>query len=276
MEKMYSVGKKDIKNSLLDLGIEEGDMVLFHSSLKSFGNVDGGADAVIDAFLEVVGNSGTVIVPTFSQKNFSEAYNTWHMDKTSDTGYITEVFRKREGALRSNQATHSVAAIGRNAQYIVQDHGKSGERHGIYGSTPFARESPWQKMYDENVKVVLVGVGLESFTFKHLWEYMLVERALENAKLRNEYDEYFKYICCFEERDRRCDTYFWPYIRKEPLERFVSENKLYSKVACGEAIMKRLNAKTLGEAVMENIWSDPEKWYTGTILKWFLDNVTDK
>ena len=173
---MYSVDKNDIKKSLVSLGIKEGDTVLFHSSLKSFGIVDGGADAVIDAFLEIVGKSGTVVVPTFAQKNFSEAYNTWCMDKPSDTGFITEVFRKRKDAVRSDQATHSVAAIGKAAEYIVRDHGKSGERYGIYGSTPFAKESPWQKMYDGNAKVVLAGVGFESLTFKHLWEYMLVDR----------------------------------------------------------------------------------------------------
>lgn len=270
---MNLVSKNDIKEVLMSLGIQKGDTVLFHSSLKSFGSVDGGADAVIDAFLETVGDSGTVIVPTLVQKNFQDAYSTWYMDKPSDTGYITEVFRKREAAVRSDQATHSVAAIGKAAQYIVSDHGKSGERYGIYGSTPFAKASPWQKMYDENAKVVLVGVGFESLTHKHLWEYMLVERALENARVRGEYDKYVQYICSFEDRPRRCDTLFWPYFMGEDLTRFADELGLFSEAVCGEAVLKKLDAKPFGDAVMEDVWRNPEKWYEGTILEWFRSNI---
>ena len=68
------VTQADIEQALKALGLRSGDDVLFHSSLKSFGVVDGGADAVIDAFLNVVTPSGTVVVPTLVQKNFPDAY----------------------------------------------------------------------------------------------------------------------------------------------------------------------------------------------------------
>ena len=88
------VTQADIEKSLKELGLKAGDTVLFHSSLKSFGQVDGGARAVISAFLSTVTNEGTVVAPTLVQKEFDQAYETWHMDKPSDVGYITEVFRK--------------------------------------------------------------------------------------------------------------------------------------------------------------------------------------
>ena len=66
----------DIKNSLYELGIRDGDTIVVHSSLKSFGQVEGGADTVINALTEAVGSEGTVVVPTLAMKNFSDAYDT--------------------------------------------------------------------------------------------------------------------------------------------------------------------------------------------------------
>ena len=72
-----SVSKSDIIQSLKELGLRQGDIVLVHSSLKSFGYVEGGADTVIDAFLEVVGETGTLVMPTLSIKNFYHVYEEW-------------------------------------------------------------------------------------------------------------------------------------------------------------------------------------------------------
>ena len=262
---MAIVTKYDIKNALSESGIQQGDMVVFHSSLKSFGTVDGGADAVIDAFLESVGDTGTVIAPTLSQKNFADAYKTWHIDKPSDVGLITEVFRKRDGALRSNQATHSVAAIGKKAKYLTETHGQSGQRYGAFGSTPFSEDSPWQKMFDENAKVVLIGVDFNKLTFRHLFEYTLVSEVLEKAKERGEYDTVIKNIRCFDDYPRRSDTYFWPLIGPE-LTEFASD---YCKeVKCGDSVIKCLNIKPFGDDIMNDIRKNPEKWWEGNVLKW--------
>ncbi len=60
--KTSRVDKEDIKRGLRELGVREGELVVVHSSLSSFGYVIGGADTVIDALLEVVGHTGTVIM----------------------------------------------------------------------------------------------------------------------------------------------------------------------------------------------------------------------
>jgi hypothetical protein len=49
------VTKEEIKRGLEKLGLKTGSIVMVHSSLSSFGYVEGGADAVIDALFEVVG-----------------------------------------------------------------------------------------------------------------------------------------------------------------------------------------------------------------------------
>ena len=50
-----AVTQPEIEQGLIHLGVRAGDTVFFHSSLSSVGYVINGADAVIDAFLAVVG-----------------------------------------------------------------------------------------------------------------------------------------------------------------------------------------------------------------------------
>ena len=57
--------KCSIAASLRELGLRNGDIVLLHSSLISLGKVNGGPAAVIDAFLDVLGEEGTLLVPVF-------------------------------------------------------------------------------------------------------------------------------------------------------------------------------------------------------------------
>ena len=54
--------RAELARQLRALGLEAGDRVLVHSSLSSLGHVEGGADALIDALLDVVTASGTLVV----------------------------------------------------------------------------------------------------------------------------------------------------------------------------------------------------------------------
>ncbi len=264
------VTRLEIINSLKELGIKNGDTVLFHSSLKSFGKVENGADDVIDAFLDTVGQDGTVVVPTLSMKNFNDAYDTWSLDKPSDTGLITEVFRLRSNALRSNQETHSVAAIGANAELLTKTHGESGLRYGIYGDSPFAKDSPWQKLYDMNATVVMVGIDFESFTLRHLCEYTLVEKALNIAKDNGRYEEFKEHICNFYNRHLRSSTLFWPYIDHVKCEKYIIDNDFVTTVRCGEAVLSAVKAKDVCDFIMNEVWNNPLEWFPANISNWYI------
>ena len=52
-------------NDLKKIGIKQGDSVLVHSSLSKIGFVEGGAQTVVDALFEVIGENGTLLFPTF-------------------------------------------------------------------------------------------------------------------------------------------------------------------------------------------------------------------
>ena len=68
MNKNVTVTKKDIVDGLKSLFPTQNPTMLVHSSLRSFGTVQGGAETVIDALFEVAG-TGTVVVchPTNNQ-----------------------------------------------------------------------------------------------------------------------------------------------------------------------------------------------------------------
>lgn len=66
---MTVVTLKDVVRAVKELGVTQGDIVLVHSSLKSMGHVEGGAETVIGGFMEAVGADGTLVMPTLSQKD---------------------------------------------------------------------------------------------------------------------------------------------------------------------------------------------------------------
>ena len=65
---MRVILKEEIVQKLREVGLEKGDAVMVHTSLKRMGYVCGGAQTVIEALMEVVGEDGTIMMPTQSWK----------------------------------------------------------------------------------------------------------------------------------------------------------------------------------------------------------------
>lgn len=264
-----SVTRQEIVDALSRLGIARGDVVLVHSSLKSLGYVEGGADTVIRAFLEAVGDGGTLVMPTLIQKDFANAYKTWHLDKPSDVGYITEVFRKYPGAVRSDQATHSVAALGPRAIELTRDHGAFGLRYGPFGETPFARSSPWQKLYDWNAKVVLLGVNMDKNTLKHLTEYCFIEEALNQVSdpaERKALTGRLWYHGCTPESGK-----LWPFYDSLRMQEASDRAGLLRKTRCGEAQLIEYQARESCDYADRLLHTQPETWFSPQMLQWLED-----
>ena len=160
---MTTITSTEIRNGLSNLGLDAGAKVLVHSSLSSFGYVEGGADAVIDALLEAVGSTGTVAVPTLTATALHSVENPPVFDllnSPSWTGRIPETFRSRTEAIRSLHPTHSVAAIGANAEDLTNDH--------TFSISPCDEKSPYGKLATyEDGYVLLIGVGYGSMTNFH-------------------------------------------------------------------------------------------------------------
>lgn len=152
--------KNDLLGALQAVGLSSGDVVLVHSALRMLGPVEGGADTLINALLEAVAPGGTVAVPTHTWKVVNAEQPVFHQLLTpSNVGALTNVFRKRPGAVRGLHPTHSVAAIGSLAHEFVAVN--------PLDDTPAPPHSPYGRLRDWGGKVLIIGPGLECCTFFH-------------------------------------------------------------------------------------------------------------
>lgn len=157
--------REDVAFELRKLGVREGEVVLVHTSLSSFGHVEGGADAVIDALLDAVGPQGTVMVPTHTWSSVNAKCPLFDVRRSpSVVGRVTELFRHRPDALRSLHPTHSCGAIGPEAEAMLRDHETQ--------ITPCGRKSPYQRLMDGGGKILFLGVTLVVNTSYHALEEM--------------------------------------------------------------------------------------------------------
>ncbi len=231
------VTKQQIITGLSHLGLKAGDVVIVHSSLSSFGEVEGGADTVIDALLEVIGDQGTLIVPTF---NYDPG--VFDIKETpSVVGRITETLRLRKDAVRSAHPTHSVAAIGRLAELITEDHDKV---------DPFAKDSALHKAAKVDAKILQLGVTQTSNSSIHVAEelagvpYLDKQRRvgikLANGKVIQ------KWI-----RRPGCSQGF------EAVDELLCERDAIKERMIGECRARLMSARTVIETAVEMLRSDP-------------------
>jgi aminoglycoside 3-N-acetyltransferase len=162
----HTFDRTRIVRDLQALGLQAGDSVLVHSSLKSIGHVDGGPDTVIDALLEVLGKTGTLLMPSF--QNGSEFYLCDRgckfdvRNSPSELGIITETFRKRLGVIRSLNPTHCTAGLGTEAAKLLAGHENCKVSCG--------KGSPYHKICESGGKILLLGVTHGSNTTLHFVE----------------------------------------------------------------------------------------------------------
>lgn len=152
------VTKQDIVEGLGQIGLAGGDLVQVHSSLSALGHVIGGAEAVVDALLEVVGPGGTVMMPTFLHGS-CDVFDAWH--SPSRNGAISEALRLRPESRRSRHPTHPYGAIGREADWLTE---------GVALELTFGPESPLGRLSTAGGKVLLLGVGMRANTAAHVGE----------------------------------------------------------------------------------------------------------
>jgi aminoglycoside 3-N-acetyltransferase len=170
------IDRHQIASELSDLGIRQGDVVMIHSSLSALGPVNGGAETVVDALLDSVGPSGTLLVPAFRDSVWGSPGDFANTDcsclqewcRSQQPGFqgaIPEAVRSRAGSLRSCHPTHSWVALGPASQAILRGHRDS--------LTPCGRGSPFESLISNDGCILTLGVGVDRVTFWHYYEEVL-------------------------------------------------------------------------------------------------------
>ena len=179
------ISKDIILSDLVKLGIMDGDCILLHSSLKSIGYVEGGANTVIDALIERISSLGTLVVPTYPL--LGTMLNTclrkdyiFDLSKPSTTiGVIPSVFLTYKNTISSIHPTHSMSAFGKNAKFVTESHHIGNETYG--------KNSPWAKIIELNGKILGIGISLAWHTIYHYVEDIMGEEFPIKVKLEQSY-----------------------------------------------------------------------------------------
>lgn len=161
--KLYRTEKKEmidpvplsqLINDLLQLGIQQGDIVIVHSSLKGMESISATPRQIIEALIELLGPDGTLVMPAFpyyKQEKEGEAVLKYNPKKTlAWTGILPNVFLTVDGTVRSRYPNNSLAANGKYARDMFENEMKDNRSHGEH--------SAWNFCAEHHAKVVFLGV----------------------------------------------------------------------------------------------------------------------
>ena len=171
------------------------------------GYVCGGAQAVIEALMEVVGDSGTIMMPTQPWKNLDpETGVHWEADQkdwqlirdnwpaydknltpTNTMGAVAEMFRQVPGSVRSDHPARSVCAWGRYAEYpgkhtCVEHSAVSEEGKRVWKAyeTLFVDGNDFDKIGEDFEKAYAVpGVRIGNALVRLMYQRELVDFAVK-------------------------------------------------------------------------------------------------
>lgn len=161
------------KSKIRSLGLGTGDIVIAHIGMKHFRGFHGTPDDVIDAIQDIIGPNGTLLMPSMPFLTAAVDYAKSGMitdirNTPSAMGVVTELFRLRPGTLRSVHPTHPILAQGSQAKTMLSEH--------IKAKTPCGKHSPFEKLYQYDGKVLILGSGLGTNTFYHFLEEVFEDK----------------------------------------------------------------------------------------------------
>ncbi len=146
-------------------GVGDGSVIVVHSALRPFGEVEGGAAAIAAALREAVGPTGTVAAPAFTFRHeVAESPVIDPANDHSEMGAISEAIRVSPGALRSTAYRHSFSAAGPQAAIIT---------HTDPALSVFDLRSTFGRLLALDARIVLLGLSYVSCTSFHFGEYLV-------------------------------------------------------------------------------------------------------
>ncbi len=157
---MREVLQEQVITCLKSLMVHQGDGLLVHSAVQFLGKPVGGIGMYLDAILAVIGQKGTIVVPTFSFSFAKSGRYDPQSTPSEGMGAFSEYVRQRPQARRTPHPMQSVAIIGRYADDLA-------ERDTLSAFDP---GSAFERMLELNFKLLLLGAEARATSIFHYSE----------------------------------------------------------------------------------------------------------
>jgi len=145
MLKGNQMNKTELIEELKKVGLEEGMEIEVHSSLSSFGNIEGGAETVIEALMECVTKQGSIFMPSLCfgpEMELAEEDRNMGIttkikilpedEPRTAMGIIADTFRQRDDVITGTGMTrtsgwglHADEAAKGGLNYVIRNGGKA-------------------------------------------------------------------------------------------------------------------------------------------------------
>lgn len=157
-----------LANEWREAGIQEGDILLIHSSIKRtfkrYLKLDTrlSPQDILDSFLKAVGDSGTLLLPLFNF-DFTKGVPFDIRNSPSQMGALTEAGRIHPLAIRTGHPIYSFAVIGAKSKRFA----------GVNNFSGYGHNSPFAILREMGGKIAVLDLpDQNSMTFYHYVEEM--------------------------------------------------------------------------------------------------------
>ncbi|MDC9616264.1 aminoglycoside 3-N-acetyltransferase [Xenorhabdus khoisanae] len=248
--------KSTLIEQILKMGIKPGDVVMAHVSMRSVGHCLNGADDLIQAILTAIGEKGTLLCYTNWEQNYEDSmdengcvplelkteimpYDPLFSRASRDHGVFAESVRTARGAVRSQNPSASVVAIGNDSNHFVENHSIN---YGYDNNSPFARFVACQG------KILMIGAPYETMSLLHHAEHLANIpnkhiRKMEIPLFQNGYVEWVK-LEEFDTIDPVCELFPEGYF-KDIVKQFCHSHSESIKGVIGSANTLLVPAKEI-------------------------------
>lgn len=228
----------EVASQLAALGVEEGGVLLLHTSYRAVRPIEGGVLGLIDGIRRAMGSRGTLVMPSWTGSN-DEPFDPAVTPADSDLGVVADAFWRLPEVLRSDHP-FAFAAQGPAAAEITS---------GPLSLPPHGPESPVGRVHELNGQILLLGVGHDANTALHLAELMAgvpYRRAMYFTLLQDGRPERVDY----EENDHCCQRFALA-------DDWLRSPGLQSEGSVGYAHARLMHARELVASACAQLAKDP-------------------
>jgi aminoglycoside N3'-acetyltransferase len=234
----HETDRAEVAEQLRVLGVEQGDVLLVHTSFRAIRPIEDGPRGLLAALRSALGSNGTLVMPSWTGSD-DEPFDPATTPASPDLGVVADTFWRLPGVLRSEHP-FALAAIGPEAHRIVS---------GPLPLPPHIPESPVGHVRDLDGKVLLLGVDHNADTMIHVAEL------IENVPYRVP-----KHITVLEdgrparieylENDHCCQRF-------NLVNEWLRARGLQSEGLIGNAQARLARARDIVDVVVEQLRRDP-------------------